>query len=131
MANKKTKKYVFNPTDFGYISSKNFPELKDHLARISFVKVIATLKRGNEEKLVYWFSSCSKVCQLNNWDERWEFYSNSWSPDKGVNCGHQVYLGSITSKKYAIQLLSHILGPLDNTVKMGLERVKAKSLPVK
>ncbi len=115
--------YKFNPESFGYLPWQQVSEkLAGHVNKYAYAKVVCSHDGS------FWYSSCTKM----HMDDRWEFESGLYSPYGYSSCS-RTYMGCITSKEFAEQLLIHLLGTTTNegTIKYGTERMTAPAIQVK
>jgi hypothetical protein len=73
-------------------------------------------KVTEKSESAFWFTVCRRV-NPNGGDDRWRFHSAVATNDATgleTTSDHVVYLGCITSRKFAESLLSHIMGTTKN-----------------
>jgi len=105
--------YKFNPSDYNFVEVDS--NLQEYTGSNTLLVKIAT--HGN----IYWFLAC-KPNQYG--EDRHHFISGMYDCDRNTYSGHDVYIGCITSRDFAEQLLVHLLGTTTNegTMKYGLDR---------
>lgn len=121
--------YKFNPLEFGFEPISKFPELSynyDISSDNCFIKIVTYAMHGG--KYVYWY----KVAIIERIDDRVQIYggmhdyrkSNTYV-DQGKSGNRVVYSGLVSTKKFAIDLLKHLLGTTsnDSVEKYGYHRL--------
>ena len=115
--------YKFNPEKFGFESAEKFPEIKENLAKNSFVKVTAIGDKKVMGRSVYWYHVCHSA-----FDDRWNISSDAYDS----SCPNEIpklrtdYSGLISNDDFAEMLLKHLLGTgmQASVEEEGAERLK-------
>ena len=125
-------KSSLNPKDFNFHESSNYPEVHDFFGPNTFIKTIADMNNGKEH--FYWYQAITvpSANSLTN-DERYTIYTGVFTKGKSMTKSEwprTVYLGIISSKEFARDLLSHLFGLLDSASvdKEGVERTEMHCL---
>lgn len=118
-------KYVFDPSDYNFNPSNLYAELGDFFGTITLVKSIASSKEYGH----HWYFSINKL----NWDDRYEIRHGVLTKNKVIEKADWptvVYLGTISNKIFAEELLKHLMGTARNVdvETDGKERLKMKCL---
>ena len=118
-------KNSLDPKDFNFHESSNYPEIHDFFGPNTFIKTIADMNNGKEH--FYWYQAIKVPSENLLDDKRYTIYSGVFTKGKSMTKSEwprTVYLGLISSKEFARDLLSNLFGTLSSASvdKEGVER---------
>ena len=118
-------KNSLDPKDFNFHESSNYPEIHDFFGPNTFIKTIADMNNGKDH--FYWYQAIKVPSDNSLNDERYTIYSGVFTKGKSMTKSEwprTVYLGLISGKEFARDLLCNLLGTLSSAsvAKEGMER---------